>query len=29
MKKSGKGIRRFFGSTVTALVRKLKVPMIT
>jgi len=28
MKKSGKGIRRFFGSTVSALVKKLKVPMI-
>lgn len=28
MKKSGHGMRRFFGSTVTALVRKLNVPMI-
>ena len=28
MKKSGKGMRRFFGSTVTALVRKLNVPLI-
>lgn len=28
MKKDGKDVRHFFGSTVTALVKKLKVPMI-
>jgi len=28
MKKSGKGMRRFFGSVVTALVRKLNMPLI-